>query len=52
MGKGANASVAVSLTVASDGMAMTAHVMDPASSNFDRFFINNGSYKFHNTENG
>jgi len=52
MGRGANASVPVSLTVASDGMAMTAQVMAPASNNFDRFFINNGSNKIHNTENG
>jgi hypothetical protein len=52
MGKGVNATVPVCLTVAGDGMAITAHVMAPASNNFDSFFINNGSYKIHNTENG
>ena len=56
MGKGinvsnaSNASVPVSLTVASDGVAITTEVMAAARNNVDRFFINYSSYKIHNTE--
>jgi hypothetical protein len=52
MGKGANALLSVCLMVAQEGIAMTAEVMVPAKNNIDRFFINNGSYKMHNIENG
>ena len=44
-------SLLVSLTVASDGIATVAEVMAAARNNFDRFFINNGSYKIYDTEN-
>jgi len=39
------------LTVASDGIATAAEVMAAARNNFDRFFINNGSFKNYDTEN-